>query len=88
MVGFGGTSPILFVSGEATNGKVGVGTTEPTAKLQVDSATGYNQLRMVKSYTPGDSSTATGNVGDIAWDSNYIYIKTNDGWKRSNLIAF
>ena len=28
MVGFGGTSPILFVSGEAVNGMVGIGTTE------------------------------------------------------------
>lgn len=35
MVGFGGTSPILFVTGEATNGFVGIGTTDPQAKLTV-----------------------------------------------------
>lgn len=34
-VGFGGTEPILFASGEAAGGAVGIGTTAPTSKLTV-----------------------------------------------------
>ncbi|OGC06761.1 hypothetical protein A2526_05645 [candidate division WOR-1 bacterium RIFOXYD2_FULL_36_8] len=35
MIGFGNTTPILFVSGDATNGTVGIGTSNPQAKLDV-----------------------------------------------------
>jgi len=71
-----------------TNGRVGIGTTSPTAKLDINGSTGYNQLRMRTSYTPTSSSDTNGNVGDIAWDNNYIYIKTSAGWKRAALTAF
>ena len=29
-----------------------------------------------------------GSVGNTVWDNNYIYIKTNNGWKRTNLENF
>jgi hypothetical protein len=70
------------------DGEVGIGTTTPTAKLDVAGATGYNQLRLRTPYTPTSSADPNGNVGDIAWDNNYIYVKTNVGWKRAALAAF
>jgi hypothetical protein len=39
----------------------------------------------VTSYTPTGSADANGNIGDVAWDANYVYIKTAAGWKRSAL---
>jgi hypothetical protein len=70
------------------DGKVGIRTTSPTALLHLNGATGYNQLRLATSYTPTGSSDANGNVGDIAWDNSYIYVKTGVGWKRAALSTF
>jgi hypothetical protein len=67
------------------DGNFGIGTTTPTAKLDVNGSTGYNQLRIRSSFTPTGTNDASGNVGDIAWDDSYIYVKTNSGWKRSTL---
>jgi hypothetical protein len=70
------------------NGNVGFGTPSPTAKVDVVGGTGYNQLRLRTSYTPTGTSDTNGNVGDIAWDDNYIYVKTSVGWKRAALSIF
>ena len=40
------------------------------------------------SYTPTSSKDRNGNVGDLSWDDNYIYIKTSAGWKRAALSTF
>jgi hypothetical protein len=69
-------------------GNVGIGTTAPTARLHVAGATGYNQLRLQTPYTPTGSNDPNGNVGDICWDNNYIYVKTSTGWRRAPLSAF
>lgn len=71
-----------------SSGNVGIGTDSPTARLDANGATGYNQLRMRTSYTPTSSSDSNGNTGDIAWDSGYVYIKTGSGWKRAALSTF
>jgi hypothetical protein len=34
-------------------------------------------------YTPTSSDDPNGNIGDFAWDNDYFYVKTNDGWKRA-----
>jgi len=72
----------------ASNGKVGIGTTTPTAKLDVNGSTGYNQLRLRTAYTPTGISDANGNVGDITRDDNYVYVKTSAGWKRASLTTW
>ncbi len=71
-----------------SSGNVGIGITSPTSKLHIYNSTGYNQLRLQTSYTPTGSSDSNGNVGDWAWDNDYIYVKTNSGWKRAALSSF
>ncbi len=34
------------------------------------------------SYTPSGSADTNGAIGDVAYDSNYLYIKTGAGWNR------
>ena len=68
--------------------KVGIGTTDPTSQLDVNS----DDIRIRTSQTPA-SSSADGYTGEIAWDANYIYICTSgdgpggatDSWKRAPL---
>ncbi|MEZ5016978.1 MAG: hypothetical protein R2800_07985 [Flavipsychrobacter sp.] len=60
----------------------------PTALLDLDGTTGYNQLRLRTAYTPTSSSDTNGEAGDVSWDDDYIYIKTSTGWKRSALTTF
>ena len=63
------------------SGNVGIGTSSPTAKLDINS----NTLRLRTAKTPA-SATDTGNAGDIAWDANYIYVCTAaNTWKRTAL---
>jgi hypothetical protein len=73
---------------EKTSGELGIGASSPTAKLHVTGSTGYNQVRMETSYTPTGTADVNGNTGDIAWDADYIYIKTAAGWKRSALTTW
>jgi hypothetical protein len=86
--------PLIFATTNAERmridslGNVGIGTVAPTAKLHIAGATGYNQFRLQTPYTPTSSADPNGNVGDIAWDNNYIYVKTSTGWKRAALTTF
>lgn len=66
---------------------VGIGVTA-TAKLDISGSTGYNQFRMRTSFTPTGTTDGAGNTGDLAWDADYIYIKTGAGWKRSGLATW
>jgi hypothetical protein len=75
----------LFID---TNHNMGISTTAPTARLDINGATGYDQVRMRTSYTPTSTADAHGNVGDIAWDADYVYVKTAAGWKRAALGAW
>jgi len=76
-------------SGETyIGGNVGVLTTSPTSATDITGANGYSQLRLRTTYTPTSTADALGNVGDVAHDANYIYIKTSGGWKRSALSTF
>lgn len=59
-----------------------------TSSVDISNANGYNQLRLRNSYTPTSSSDVNGNVGDVAWDTDYMYIKTSVGWKRTLLSTF
>jgi len=76
------TAPSYFA------GKVGIGTLTPTASVDINAGTGYNQLRMRTPFTPANTADANGNTGDVAWDDNFVYVKTSAGWKRTTLSAF
>ena len=39
-------------------------------------------------YTPTSTYDGIGDTGDVVWDDNHLYIKTNGGWKRTNLESF
>ncbi|HVP58827.1 MAG TPA: hypothetical protein VMU02_12100 [bacterium] len=67
------------------DGKIGIGSQYPTARLDIYGTTGYNQVRMETSFTPTGTADARGSTGDVAWDDSYIYIKTSGGWKRAAL---
>jgi len=69
-------------------GNVGVMVTDPSSKVDIYSPNGYDQLRLRSSFTPSGSSDASGDIGDVAWDDGYIYIKTSNGWKRTSLETF
>jgi hypothetical protein len=43
---------------------------------------------VIPNYTPKTSSDASGLIGSITMDDNYIYVKTSKGWKRSSLENF
>lgn len=42
----------------------------------------------VKNYTPTSSEDIQGNPGNLSVDDNYLYIRTNEGWKRILLENF
>jgi hypothetical protein len=39
-------------------------------------------------YTPSGSTDTNGNLGNVTRDDDYLYIRTNSGWKRTNLENF
>ncbi|MDD5353868.1 MAG: hypothetical protein PHF95_01620 [bacterium] len=96
-LGINGNNVIIFSTGASNyRGKIdntgfwaiGGNVPTPTSQLHVKGSVGYNQFRMEQTYTPTSSSDGNGAVGDVAWDTNYVYIKTSSGWKRSALSTF
>lgn len=43
---------------------------------------------IIPKFTPTSTNDNAGKTGDITRDNDHIYIKTEDGWKRSNLETF
>lgn len=74
-----GVAEILTVVG--TN-RVGIGqVTAPTAPLDING----NTIRLRTAKTPASASD-TGNQGDIAWDTDYMYVcVATNTWKRTPL---
>lgn len=72
---------VAFPASIFVAGNIGIGTTAPTAKLDINS----DILRLRTAKTPATAG-ASGNQGDIAWDADYLYICVNTNtWKRSAL---
>jgi hypothetical protein len=69
-------------------GNVGIGTTGPTISSGVGLHLAGSTLRLGTARTPA-SSTATGNQGEVCWDSSYLYvcIATNT-WRRIALTTW
>jgi hypothetical protein len=80
--GAAGTPDINIQGSGTTRGYVGLRTTLSTSMMDINGVNGYEQLRLRTSYTPTSSGDTNGSVGDISWDNNYFYMKTNTGWGR------
>jgi hypothetical protein len=80
--GIGSNTAVLgndSIETTALKGNVGIGTTSPSALLDVNSDT----VRVRTARTPA-SAAAAGNAGDICWDADYIYVCTaTNTWKRA-----
>ncbi|OGC36755.1 hypothetical protein A3J90_07605 [candidate division WOR-1 bacterium RIFOXYC2_FULL_37_10] len=76
MVGFGGTSPIFYASGEAVNGRVGIGTTEPTSKLTV---AGTIEIKL------GSNGTLKFSDGTNQTTA-YTGVSASGGWIKNNTV--
>jgi hypothetical protein len=70
---------------DAVTGHLGVGAMDPSSRVDVEGDEGFAQLRLRASYTPTDPGDTNGEEGDIAWDDDYVYVKTSAGWKRAAL---
>ena len=73
----GGNDIVARFSGRVIGGQA-VNDSEFVTKGQVKSVVTTN-------YTPTGTSDTSGAVGDTAWDDNYFYVKTPNGWKRAEL---
>ena len=78
----------IYLSGGLNGGSIGVNTLSPTAMFDINGNNGYDQLRLRQPFTPSSTVDTRGNVGDVSWDDNFMYIKTSVGWKRTALSTF
>jgi len=85
VAGYTGVYPL---TARIREGTVGIGTLNPQAQLDINGDEGYAQLRLRTSFSPTNTNDSRGNTGDLAWDDNYIYMKTSAGWKRAVLSTF
>jgi hypothetical protein len=86
-----GTGNLRFYTSNANNnqerlritsaGNVGIGTTAPDSKLQIN-GTAMRQFRLETAGGPSSNTDTSGREGDIAYDDEYLYIKTGSGWGR------
>lgn len=70
--------------GDGLPGRVGIGNVGLLdSLLTVEYPAGNGQFRLVTPYTPTGSGDISGNQGQIAWDEQYLYVKTiGNGWGR------
>ena len=79
-----GTSWSDAVVFKGSNGNVGLGTSNPTEALDINS----DALRLRNAQTPA-SASANGTKGQICWDADYVYVCTaSDTWKRAALSSW
>ena len=77
----GSTDNVLVLK---SDGNVGIGTTNPVAKLDINS----NSFILETAQTPASASAAC-TTGMISWDASYMYVCTaTNTWKRSALTTW
>ena len=76
-----GENNLLFT--DAANNRIGISTDTPSSALDINSS----GIRIRTASTP--TSSSSGNVGDIRWDVDYIYVcVSGDTWKRAALSVY
>jgi hypothetical protein len=68
------------------SGRVGISCSDPAGALDVSAD--RIRLRSQISSAPAGSGDLSGNVGDIGYDTLFLYIKTGSGWRRATLNTF
>ncbi|GIP26679.1 hypothetical protein J23TS9_18090 [Paenibacillus sp. J23TS9] len=69
---------------QRSGGNVGIGTSEPDTKLDVNG----DKLRIRDKYTPA-SSTAPCSQGQMSWDDQHVYVcVAQNSWKRTELSSW
>lgn len=82
------------IVGSGHDGSTAVGAnSETTAAHQIMLGTSGDRVRVpgslnLTSYTPTGTADTAGVVGDVTYATNFIYVKTSAGWKRSALSTF
>ncbi|UHG90117.1 hypothetical protein [Spirosoma oryzicola] len=66
-------------------GWLALGLSNATSMLHLKAANGYQQLRLETKYTPYGPGDPNGEVGQVAWDDTWFYLKTAAGWRRLQL---
>ncbi|GIQ70640.1 hypothetical protein DUZ99_17850 [Xylanibacillus composti] len=67
-----------------SSGNIGIGNADPQARLDISD----DSIRIRESKTP-ESSSSSGQVGEIAWDNGYVYIcVAPNTWKRAALSSW
>ena len=61
---------------------------DATCVVDIGGDDGFAALRIRHDFTPVSTHDDHGDVGQIAWDIDYLYVKTNRGWKRARLENF
>ncbi len=61
------------------------GTEDATANLQIGGTGTTGTFVYKPSNIPTSSGDTSGSVGEMSWDDDYFYIKTNTGWGRVSL---
>ena len=61
---------------------------EFSAKLEQHKKCCENFPTVLKNYSPSGSTDPKGNIGNFAFDTSYLYIKTVAGWLRTPLSSF
>lgn len=81
--GYGKSGSFTEVMRVKGNGNVGIGCTDAKVKLDVSD----DSIRMRGSQSPLAGSS--GNAGEIAWDSSYIYVcVAANTWRRAALSSY
>ena len=61
------------------------GTRTFQGNIIVNSGLTANSFIINNSYTPTSSGDTFGSIGQLTWDDDYLYVKTNNGWGRTIL---
>lgn len=81
----GNSTPSVTV---LASGLMGLGVTSPVVSGTGNLHMAGDRVRLATAFTPATSG-ATGNTGEIAWDSSFIYVcVAANTWKRSAIITF
>ena len=77
----------VLLGGAGSKGFMGIGSgnTAPTSLVDISGDFGYRQLRLRTSYTPSASTDTNGSIGQIVWDSGFVYVRTSTQWRRASI---